>query len=86
MVSFPSAGDNNPFMVGGGGGGGMNHNGFMSMSSGGMMGQQQQQQPHIPPTASIILPNACRRCHHVGCDVKVLECGCLFHAVRILLL
>lgn len=27
------------------------------------------------------IPNACRRCHHGGCDVKVQDCGCLFHAV-----
>mmetsp|Transcript_55786 Transcript_55786/g.64420 ORF Transcript_55786/g.64420 Transcript_55786/m.64420 type:complete len:791 (+) Transcript_55786:97-2469(+) len=26
------------------------------------------------------IPNACRRCHHGGCDVKVQDCGCLFHA------
>jgi hypothetical protein len=44
------------------------HNGFMNN---GFMN------PHV---ASFI-PNACRRCHHGGCDVKVTDCGCLFHAV-----
>jgi len=29
------------------------------------------------------IPNACRRCHHGGCDVKVQDCGCLFHAVSV---
>jgi len=34
--------------------------------------QQQQMASHIS--------NACRRCGHGGCDLKVLDCGCLFHA------
>jgi hypothetical protein len=34
-----------------------------------------------PPPA--FTPNGCRRCHSVGCDVKVMDCGCLFHAVRL---
>ena len=27
------------------------------------------------------VPNACNRCGHVGCDLKMKPCGCLFHAV-----
>ena len=34
-----------------------------------------------PQQVTSFIPNACRRCHHGGCDVKVMECGCLFHAV-----
>lgn len=35
------------------------------------------------PSASLSFsPSACRRCQVEGCDVKVLDCGCLFHAVR----
>jgi hypothetical protein len=36
--------------------------------------QQQQQQQQ---------GENCRRCGTVGCDVKVLDCGCLFHAVSL---
>ena len=25
--------------------------------------------------------DTCKRCHVGGCDVKVLDCGCFFHAV-----
>jgi len=25
-------------------------------------------------------PNACHRCGHIGCDLKIKLCGCLFHA------
>ena len=34
-----------------------------------------------PQQVTSFIPNACRRCHHGGCDVKVMDCGCLFHAV-----
>ena len=40
-----------------------------------MMFQQQQQQQQYQQVDS------CRRCGTVGCDVKVLDCGCMFHAV-----
>lgn len=36
----------------------------------------------LPSIAASISPNSCRRCHHVGCDVRLMDCGCLFHAVR----
>ena len=46
------------------------HNGFMNNNV--FMNPQQ---------VTSFIPNACRRCHHGGCDVKVMDCGCLFHAV-----
>jgi len=35
----------------------------------------QQQQQHVMS----FVPNACRRCHHIGCDIKIKDCGCSFH-------
>jgi len=52
-------------------GGAHAQNGFFS--NGFSMNTQQQQ------VASFV-PNACRRCHHGGCDLKIMDCGCLFHA------
>ena len=44
-----------------------------------LMGHQSFVNSQAP---SQFIPNAaCRRCHHGGCDVKIQDCGCLFHAV-----
>lgn len=32
-------------------------------------------------SASINSQLICRRCHHLGVDVKMLDCGCCLHAV-----
>jgi len=41
------------------------------------------QQQHQQQVATFVqVPNACRRCQHGGCDIKIPDCGCLFHAVR----
>ena len=53
--------------------GGFYQNGFVAMNT-----PQQQQQV----ATQFLPPNACRRCHSGGCDVKIQDCGCLFHAVR----
>jgi len=37
---------------------------------------QTQPQQQAPLSFS---PHACRRCHHIGCDLKVKDCGCPFH-------
>ena len=33
---------------------------------------------YIPAPAQI----GCKRCQYPGCDIKVSDCGCFFHAVR----
>mmetsp|Transcript_18248 Transcript_18248/g.45343 ORF Transcript_18248/g.45343 Transcript_18248/m.45343 type:complete len:834 (+) Transcript_18248:232-2733(+) len=33
-----------------------------------------------PQQMQSFVPNACNRCGHVGCDLKIKPCGCLFHA------
>ncbi|KAG7350410.1 hypothetical protein IV203_009770 [Nitzschia inconspicua] len=33
----------------------------------------------ISQAVASLTNNKCRRCQHVGCDLKVLDCGCLFH-------
>jgi hypothetical protein len=36
---------------------------------------------HAPHSRSTNPQLVCRYCHHEGVDVKVLGCGCCFHAV-----
>lgn len=36
---------------------------------------------HAPHPVSMNHQQLCRRCHHDGVDVKILGCGCCFHAV-----
>ena len=76
MASFiPSDGGGSSSTGGGrgfapvvGGGSGFHHQPMMFQQ------QQQQQQQYQQG-------DSCRRCGTVGCDVKVLDCGCRFHAV-----
>lgn len=49
------------------------HNGFFS-SGFSLVGAQPQQVTNFSP-------NACRRCGHDGCDIKIKPCGCHFHVV-----
>ena len=34
-----------------------------------------------PPQQAAVAPGTCRRCGHVGCDLQIKPCGCIFHAV-----
>lgn len=36
---------------------------------------------HNSHGARMSSPLVCRRCHHFGVDVKLMDCGCYFHAV-----
>ena len=40
--------------------------------------------PQAPVVMSAAPISICKRCQHPGVDVKCLDCGCMFHAVRLL--